>query len=233
MKFDVYCDESRPDVLHSKNPGSSRLVIGSLWLPQEKRLELKKALHALRDTHKVGGEFKWGKLSPSREPFYTALLDLFFAQGEELRFRCISVDRKRIDLVHYHQGDQELGFYKFYYQLLHHWILDFNEYQIFCDHKLNRDRTRLHVLRDCLDNANLSSTISCVQAIPSEESVLLQLADVLTSAAAARLNGSLNEGTAKTRFVVDLEDRLGRKIAPTWRSEQKFNVFEIQPGGGW
>lgn len=233
MKFDVYCDESRPDVIHSKQPNGSRLVIGSLWLPTANRKELKDSLHALRDKHKIGGEFKWGKLSPSKEPFYQALIDLFFAQGSELRFRCISVDRERVDLLHFHQGDQELGFYKFYYQLLHHWIHDLNDYQIFCDHKMNRDRTRLHVLRNCLANANISSQISAVQAIPSEESVLLQFVDVLTSAAAARLNNALREDSAKSRFVEELEQRLGHPIRSTWKSEKKFNVFEIQPGGGW
>lgn len=233
MQFDVYCDESRPDVIHSQNPNGSRLVIGSLWLARDNRATLKEALHRLRDQHKIGGEFKWGKLSPSKEGFYLALIDLFFAQGDKLRFRCISVDRERVDLVYHHQGDQELGFYKFYYQLLHHWILDFNDYQIFCDHKVNRDRTRLHVLRNCLSNANLSSTISAVQAVPSRESVLLQFVDVLTGSAAARLNNSLRDDSAKSRFVSALEQRLGHVIRPTWRSEQKCNVFEIKPGGGW
>lgn len=233
MKFDVYCDESRPDVIHSKSHNGCKLVIGSLWLPTANRAELKEAIHALRDEYKIGGEFKWSKLSPSKASFYMALLDLFFAQGNELRFRCISVDREKVDLVLHHQGDHELGFYKFYYQLLHHWILDFNEYSFFCDHKVNQDRTRLHVLRRCLGNANISSQISTVQAIKSEESVLLQFVDVLTSAAAAKLNGSLGENTAKARFVSEMEERLGHEIRHTWRTEQKFNVFEIQPGGGW
>ena len=209
------------------------MVIGSLWLPSAHREELKAEIHTLRNRHKIGGEFKWGKLSHSKVDFYLDLLDLFFAQGNELRFRCISVARERVDLFQYHEGDQELGFYKFYYQLLHHWILDLNEYQFFCDFKLNRDRSRLHVLQRCLDYANLTSRILDVQAVKSEESVLLQFSDVLTGAASARLNQSLTEGTAKCRFVHELEERLGRKICPTWRSEQKFNVFEIQPGGGW
>ncbi|MCC5805683.1 MAG: DUF3800 domain-containing protein [Opitutales bacterium] len=233
MLIDVYCDESRPDAIHSRLSNGSRLVIGSLWLQSANRTRLKGELHALRDKHKIGGEFKWKKLSPSRLPFYMALLDLFFAKGNELRFRCISVDRTRVDLQHFHEGDQELGFYKFYYQLLHHWILDFNTYRVFCDHKVNRDRTRLHVLHRCLSNANLSSKILGVQAVRSEESVLLQFVDVFTSAAAARLNNSLREGSVKSGFVSELEERLGRPIEPTSLLEQKFNVFEIRPGGSW
>ncbi len=233
MRFDVYCDESRPDMIHSKNPNGSHLVIGSLWLPHETRDELKSMIHILRDRFKVGGEFKWGKVSPSREPFYQALIDLFMNQSDDLRFRCIAVKRNQVDLIRYHKGDQELGFYKFYYQLLHHWILDFNEYRVICDHKTNRDRTRLHALQNCLSNANLSSKIAGVQAIRSEESVLLQFADLLTSAAAARLNGSLSTETAKGRLIDSLEKQLSRRIAPTPKSESKFNVFEIKLGGGW
>ncbi len=74
MKFDVYCDESRPDLLSSSNPRARFMVIGSLWLPRETRGALKSAIH-------------------------------------------------------------ELGFYKFYDQLLHHWILDFNEY---CSSSISR-----------------------------------------------------------------------------------------------
>lgn len=232
MRFDVYCDESRPEALGSEER-ASKLVIGSLWLPTDDRDELKKAVHHLRDKHHVGGEFKWQKVSPSRLSFYEHLLDLFFAHGDRLRFRCIVVDPEKVDLVKYHENDQELGFYKFYYQLLHHWIFDFNEYAVFCDYKANRDMTRLHVLQRCLRYANLSATIGNVQAVPSDESVLIQFADVLTGAASAKLNNSLRNGTAKQKLVGLLEARLGRELAHTWKSEQKFNVFVINPQGGW
>src|SRR6185503_1189034 len=128
MRFDVYCDESRPEALGTERPDATNLVIGSLWLHTEDRDDLKKAIHHLRNEHNVGGEFKWQKVSPSRLSFYEQLLDLFFAQGDRLRFRCIVVDPEKVNLLRYHDGDQELGFYKFYYQMLHHWILDFNEY---------------------------------------------------------------------------------------------------------
>jgi hypothetical protein len=52
------------------------------------------------------------------------------------------------------------GFYKFYYQVLHHWILDNNEYTVFCDLKQNRDRSRLTTLKRVLNTANRTSVIS-------------------------------------------------------------------------
>jgi len=233
MDFDVYCDESRPDVLCSHKTTFDYLVIGSLWLPREHRGALKAAIHELRDKHKIGGEFKWKKISPSRVAFYEELASLFFGAGDLLRFRCIAVDRRKINLQAFHNNDQELGFYKFYYQLLHHWIQDNNDYQIFCDHKINRDMTRLPVLRQCLAASNLLSNISAVQAVRSHEAVLLQFTDILTGAASARINQSLKEGTSKTVIVAAIEKKLGRPIAPTTWSEQKFNLFKINPGGGW
>jgi hypothetical protein len=96
------------------------------------RGEIKARVGALRERHQAWGEIKWSKVSPNRGDFYVELIDLFFAYGENLRFRCIAVDRTQLDLA-LHDNDGELGFYKFYYQLLHHWILDFNAYRIFCD----------------------------------------------------------------------------------------------------
>ncbi|MCG5514728.1 DUF3800 domain-containing protein [Ectothiorhodospira sp. 9100] len=233
MKFDVYCDESRPDLLGSQNPQSQFMVIGGLWLPTSKRESFKAEIHQLRERYRIGGEFKWQKVSPSRVAFYQQLVEWFQGKGDQLRFRCIAVDHSQVDLKLYHEDDQELGFYKFYYQLLHHWILDFNEYSVFVDFKSNRRRDRLHVLRRCLDYSNLSSEVHGVQAVRSEESVLIQLADVLSGMAAYRLNNRLREDSAKAQTLEHYEALIGRRIAPTCKGEQKFNVFRINLAGGW
>lgn len=233
MKFEIYCDESRPDLLCSQHPTAQYMVIGGLWLPAEERARMKNDIHALRDKHHIGGEFKWQKVSPSKLGFYRDLADWFVAMGDKLRFRCIAVEHGKVDLLRFHGNDQELGFYKFYYQMLHHWILDFNEYAVFCDFKSNRVRTRLPELARCLSYTNLSSEIVNVQAIRSRESVLMQATDVLTGVAAGRLNNNLRAGSAKWELVTHLEQALGHQIRATYRSEQKFNVFIIDLAGGW
>ena len=150
-----------------------------------------------------------------------------------MRFRCITVDHSQVNML-LHDNDEELGFYKFYYQLLHHWILDFNEYRIFCDAKTSRDPKRLQVLRRCLRYANLSSTIKEIQSLHSKEVVLIQLCDLLLGAANSRMNLTLKEGSAKEKLVKRLESHLGlNAIAPTSRDERKFNVFRIRLNGGW
>lgn len=209
------------------------MVIGSLWLSLENRNEFKAEIHRLRDEYNIGGEFKWQKVSPSRRKFYEHLVQWFHSKEENLRFRCIAVDRSQVDLKLYHGDDQELGFYKFYYQLLHHWILDFNKYAVFLDFKSNRRGDRLHVLQRCLDCSNLSSIVSTVQAVRSEESVLVQLADVLTGMASYRLNNRIRPGSAKAAVLGHYEQLRGAQIKPTYKNEQKFNVFKIDLSGGW
>jgi hypothetical protein len=232
MKFEVYCDEAHPDVFTSEHPRVRHLMIGSLWLPAELRSEIKGRISTLRQIHNAWGEIKWSKVSPSKQDFYRDLVDLFVSYGENVRFRCIAVDHTQLNL-NLHGNDGELGFYKFYYQLLHHWILDRNEYSIFCDAKSNRDPTRLPVLRRCLACSNLTAQISGIQSLPSSEVVLIQLCDLLLGAASSKINGTLRDGSAKASIVKRLEGALGRKIGATSKGEEKFNVFKIQLQGGW
>jgi len=233
MKFEVYCDEAMPDLFTSRKPGGRYLMIGSLWLPASLRKEIKEKIKTLREKHNTWGEIKWSKVSQSRLDFYLALTDLFTSYGLEMRFRCIMVDHSQVNMS-LHEDDSELGFYKFYYQLLHHWILDFNEYSIFCDIKTNRDPERLKVLKRCLQYANLSSTIKDIQSLPSKQVVLIQFADLLLGAASARMNNTLKDGSAKSELVRRLEQNLGsEKLIPTHKGAEKFNIFKIRLDGGW
>ncbi len=235
MKFEVYCDESHPDVFSSSSPAKGKfLMIGSLWLPADLRPVLKKQIGSLKKEFAFSHEIKWHKVHASREEFYQSLINLFLSHGELLRFRCIAVESGKIDLVNFHNNDQELGFFKFYYQVLQHWILAFNKYVVFCDAKTNRDGGRFQTLQKVLRNANLSSDILSVQALPSHEVLLLQLTDFLLGMASSRLNESVEKGSIKDRLIEYLEKRLDRqRLEPTSKSEQKFNIFKIHLEGGW
>lgn len=169
MEFEVYCDEAHPDLFTSTAPKAQHLMIGSLWLPADLRSDIKTKIKTIREKHNAWGEIKWTKISPSKLEFYLDLVDLFVGYGNMLRFRCIAVDQQSVDMQ-FHGGDNELGFYKFYYQVLHHWIYDFNNYHIFCDQKSNRETNRFSELRRVLDNANLSANVKCVQALPISKS---------------------------------------------------------------
>jgi hypothetical protein len=233
MDFDVYCDESHPDLLISLRSSARYMVIGSVWLKTESREVFKSEIKSLKNKHLVGGEFKWGKVSQSRQNFYEEILKWFLEKNHDLRFHAIVIDREQVNLLHYHENDQELGFYKFYYQLLHHWISDFNCYHVFCDLKVNRRRDRLHVLKKCLCQSNLSASIASVQAIRSSESVLIQLAGFLTGLVSAKYNHSCMANSFKYALIQKCEKLIGKPIGATGPSETKFNIFEINLKGGW
>lgn len=232
MKFEVYCDESMSDVLTSSKQTSNFLLIGSLWLCADLRKDIKNQINELRKKHNAFGEIKWHKISLSKLGFYEDLVDLFTSYDLDLRFRCICIDKRQINsqLIN---NDNELGFYKFYYQLLHHWISEYNEYSIFCDTKTNRDPRRLMVLKNCLNNANIYSEILNVQFLPSDESAIIQLTDLLLGAVNARIN-NFTLGHSKEIIVAKLEKNLVvPRISSTYRNEQKFNIFKINLSGGW
>ncbi|WP_339865060.1 DUF3800 domain-containing protein [Paremcibacter congregatus] len=233
MKFDIYCDEAMPDLFTSQNPPAKYLMIGGLWLPSSLRDEAKEKIKSLRAQYDVWGEIKWTKVSPNKLDFYLSLVDLFMGYGMDMRFRCIAVDHTQVNMG-MHANDGELGFYKFYYQLLHHWILDRNEYYIFSDTKSNRSLRRLKDLERCLNHANLLSSVENLQALPSRQVALIQLCDLLLGAASSRLNKTLNPGSAKEAVVKRLESHLNiSEITPTGRGKEKYNVFRILLGGGW
>jgi hypothetical protein len=233
MDFDIYCDESRQEYFAAPpQAGRQRYVlIGGLWVPTDARETLKAGLKELRERHNVHGEFKWTRVSPSRLSFYADLVPFFF-DSNLMRFRCLVLPANQLDAIRFHNGDNELVFYKFYYQLLHHWILDFNTYRIFTDLRTNRVKQRLERLRETLDNSNRFANVASVQALPSEQLDLLQLADVLIGAVGYRFHGD-GKSSAKWSVVTEIEERLGHKIVRTRKTEEKFNVFRWQPGGGW
>lgn len=228
MQFEVYCDEAFPDLFTSAKPKARYLMIGGIWLPANLREEVKTEIKILRNQHNTWGEIKWTKVSPSRLDFYLDLVNIFYSYGNKMRFRCIAVNRAEVD-PDLHDGDPELGFYKFYYQLLHHWIQGLNKYSIFCDMKSNRDNQRLRVLKRVLNNAHQLAEIQYVQALPSKQVLFIQLADLLLGVASSRLNETLKTGTAKEKVVLALEECLGldHPLAPTWKHERKFNIFKI------
>ena len=90
MNFEVYCDESRTEYFYAQMPGEeSYVLIGGLWIEATEREDYKAKIKALRETHDVYGEFKWNRVSPSRQQFYLALVRLFFEEAMRFRYAVI------------------------------------------------------------------------------------------------------------------------------------------------
>lgn len=231
MDFEVYCDESGLEALTRKD-AHLFTGIGGIWIPAEHRATLKQGITSIKEKYNIKGELKWQKFSPAYYELYKEIIDFFFLSGY-IRFRVVLIEAAKIDHIKFNNEDAELGFYKFYYQLLHHWIFDFNKYDIFLDLKINRNKGRLKELKKVLDNANLTSDIKQVQGLPSEQSLGIQLADILTGLVVARFNNELTS-KSKLSLIQYIEDKyLGKPIAATPKWEEKLNVFRMNLKGGW
>jgi hypothetical protein len=229
MNFEVYCDESRTELFKHPLDGENYVVIGGIWIKAEQREAHKAAIKTIRVDHDLYAEFKWNKVSSARVAFYRDLVRMFFEK--EIRFRALLLRADELDAVRFHQADNELMFYKFYYQLLHHWIVDFHNYRIFLDTKTNRLPDRVKTLGSCLSSSNLTSSLE-VQALPSDEVDLIQLADVLIGLVSYKFH-RFQSSPAKLEVIQEAEGRLGRAITSTSRNESKFNIFRFRPREEW
>ena len=178
--YTVYCDESRHD-------GSKRnpyLAIGGLWVPTEQKAALTKKLRALCQAQGLGAELKWSKVSEKKLPAYRAIVDFFFA--EEMSFRAILVEQAKLNYAAFKDGDEELGFYTFYYEMLIKWLDQPVAYNLLLDFKKNKGADRYAVLQRCLKcKVPRGTTVSGLHVIDSADSPLAQLADILIGATAA------------------------------------------------
>ncbi|SEW27154.1 Protein of unknown function [Chitinophaga sp. YR573] len=231
MEFEVYCDESGLEALSNKE-AHKYTAIGSIWLPAEYRAEFKACLSEVKNKYNIKGELKWNKISPSYLPAYEEVINYFF-EADYLRFRVILIESSKADALTFHNGDIELGFYKFYYQLLHHWLFDNNNYNIFIDLKVNRNKGRLKELKKLLHESNRTSTVVQVQALPSEQSSGIQLADILTGLVSAKFRQEITSEAKKKLVSIVEQNHLHKAIGATSKWEEKFNVFKIEMEGGW
>jgi len=236
VKIEIYCDESRQDLFNNKNSiteNNRYICIGGIWIESEIREKVKSDIKVIQKKHNVFGEFKWKTVTPSKYEFYKELVELFFNYDDKIKFRCVVIDAKQVDMKTYNNSDSELGFYKFYYQLLTYWINNKNQYKIYTDYKVNRKNDRLNDLKLILNNKSRSSTtVQLIQAINSKESLLLQLEDVLMGAVAYKYNfGDSGKAMAKNNLIGVIEDILKTKITDNNRYNNKFNIFKINLRG--
>lgn len=226
MQYVVYCDESR----HDGGSEARFMAIGSLWVPRWRKDEITKALRRLFRDAGLYAEVKWSKVSASRLAAYQRIVDFFFNE-EDLRFRVILVDQTKYDPDSFHGGDRELGFYKFYYEMLVKWLEPGNEYLILLDFKQNQSAGRYRDLRAVLTRKlRGEAKILDLTVIDSSETPLAQLCDLLTGAVASAWCGDAKAGSAKAQLCDHIARHRGLstlKIASASPVISKFNVFEI------
>ncbi len=222
LQFNIYCDESSID-----NKNHNWMVIGALFIERSLVPEIKDKIKEIREKHNMNGELKWVKTSERSLPFYDELFTyLFSLDTGKVSFRCISVDKSKINYEKYHQQDKELAFYKFYYQLLKRRIREDIDQYLFLDFRPSKNKNSVRRLGEFL--GLFSKGIKHIQAYPSSENVFIQIADILTGAVAYSYNSKTLSGP-KEKLTVLIANKIGKEslrfCSGFW--EQRFNIFCI------
>ena len=225
-QLNLYCDES----CYLLNDHIPVMVLGALSC---QTADARRFADAIRDIKQRYGlqptfEVKWTKVSPARADFYEALID-YFIKEPELRFRGLVVPDKN-ELDHERFGQSHDDFYgKMYYLMLRYLVTPPHRYHVYMDIKDTRGGERTRLLHDVLANSFHDfhkESIRRVQQIRSEESELLQLADLIIGAL-GYANRALSGSPAKVAIVKRLEAKFGTgALARTSAfTNVKFNIL--------
>lgn len=245
--MNVYCDESR-----YTNPFEQYFLIGGVSLPRDQKEQVEARLKQVRRKFGFMPELKWTNVTEAKLPYLNELLQVFFSS--DLEFRAIIIDKSKIQLNAKKQP-AELTFYKFYYLLLKGLAEKNKHYYVFVDERTkSKEERRLGELQRYLsdwliklnsDHSAQTKTVEAVglpieaeggnhlrqvQEIKSEESVFLQLLDLLMGAVGYYWNG-FRGSEAKTKFINTLTNRLQKPNLKfsSQLYDRKWNQFVWEP----
>lgn len=224
--INVYCDESSVE-----NTNTKFMVIGALVIPRVKKKSFLEEYKNITREHNFS-ELKWTKISKASLPLYKKIIDLFFDK-DYTSFYSIIVNKQQVDLKTYHNNDNELAFYKFYYLLLKEKLASNSKYYICLDKKPVSVKSRVGVLKNFLKAFVSSSRTDCVikhvQEYSSKENSLIQMADIFTGVVASKFNQN-TKNIEKLELIKYIENKIGRQIdKQSSLKEHKFNTFIWKP----
>jgi hypothetical protein len=222
------------------------MVLGGLILRAEDVALFNDTIRKFREETKMYGELKWTKVSRSKLSVYKRFIDYFFALNntDRLFFRCIIIDNHQVDHSKFSKGDKELGFYKFFYQLLLHcfgrYAKEDSRYIILFDERTSKyplNTLKIILNRGIKKSFGLTSdVIRSVEARESRGSNLIQLADILMGAIGFQKNGfHLLAGSSQARVelanYIASQAGLDNLTEDTRRGQYRFMIwnFKLQP----
>lgn len=195
MVYHIYCDESR----QSKD---RYMIIGGIIIPLSEVSLFNETMKQYRLEQKMFAELKWSKVSNQKLGEYKRFIDYFFALNntDKLHFHSIIIDNHQVNHRKFNKGDKELGFYKFYYQLLLHGFGkkycsngENDRFIVHLDYRTTSYslNTLKHVLNRGIAKKYSVKTSPFVSIEPcdSHKSELLQINDIILGAIGFQKNG--------------------------------------------
>jgi hypothetical protein len=238
--YRVYCDESNTD---GRKPYP---VYGAILVALDDLPTVQREIKEWRDRESMHSELKWEHVHGGlRLKKYKSLVNLLFRlarQRQLIQFKAIILDRRAPEYRTYSKGNDEIGFYKTYY----HWLLWY-----FAQFPL-RHRCKLRVIIDdrnlpknakdpftklkfALNNgirkeldATADDVVTEVKPLDSNQSDLLQVADVLMGAVGYH-NQDFHLKSGASKYKVELARYIaGRVGRPTLKDETSPNKEDIK-----
>ncbi|MAP31134.1 MAG: hypothetical protein CMG81_01055 [Marinobacter sp.] len=224
-EYNVYCDES----CHLENDGQKAMVLGAVWCPKDKRLEIAERIREIKQKHGLERDFeiKWTKVSPSKLAFYQDIVDYFF-DDDDLHFRGLVVPDKSVLDHERHRQDHDEWYYKMYFTMLKTIFDPDSRYYVYIDIKDTLGHEKVEKLQDilCTNAYDFSRRmIADVKRVHSHEVEHLQIADLLIGAL-SYLHRELSGNSAKEALIARIRQRSGYRLTlNTMMRELKFNLL--------
>lgn len=228
--YNVYCDES----CHLENDGQKAMVLGAIWCPLDKRVEISERIREIKRKHRLGSDFeiKWTKVSNSKLSFYMEILDYFF-DDDDLHFRGLVVPDKTVLNHQQFSQDHNDWYYKMYFTMLKSIFNPLAHYRVYVDIKDTLGHEKVNNLQGVLCNNAMDfsrTMIERIQQIHSHESEQLQVVDLLIGAL-SYLHRGLSESSAKLALIKRIKERSNYSLTKsTLLRENKVNLL-IWNGG--
>ena len=217
--YNIYCDES----CHLENDHKKYMLLGSISVAYNQLKKYTKQIKAIKEKHHFYAEIKWSGVSGAKSQFYEELIEYFFST--DICFQAIVVDKSQVNNKAFNQ-DFDTFYYKMYYQLLIHKKNSENYHNIYLDIKDTLSANKVNKLKEILNVKY--GVFRNVQNIHSKESLMMQLADLLTGAISYELNIDAKRVLAKRNLIEKIKQQSKHNLnASTKLEEDKLNLFFI------
>jgi len=217
--FNIYCDES----CHLENDKQRFMFLGSVCVGYNQIKGITNRIKDLKSKHHFYGEIKWTNVSMSQYRFYEDLVKYFFET--EMTFRCIGVEKSKINCDAYNKTYDEF-YYTMYYQLLNYKIDTIGSvYNVYLDIKDTLSANKVNYLKQILNSK--FGVFRNVQNIRSHESLIMQLTDLIMGAISYLHNNKDKLNSAKVRLIEKIKS-LSHESLNSTNYNDKFNLFFIE-----
>lgn len=227
------------------------MVLGALVVPGPYVARATAALEEVLARHRMtGSEFKWTKVSTGKADCYREVVGVHFDElcSNGVQFHALVLDQHGIDHRCYNQGDEDLGYNKWLYQLLLHRVgKPFGSFEKIVVDLDNRNTSRDPVELQRILNSKMGSLTGTYLEPPfariahrdSKGTRLLQLTDLLAGAVAWHKNdhdSRPDASAAKAALANEVARRVGlfRFGSNSPKRETRVSVWNMSllPRGG-